>query len=61
MVTQLSIVKIDGKHYYQDDRLREYRSTANPNDKIPFEDLGDREVEQVQQKQTINKSKRRLR
>ena len=60
MVRQLSIVKIDGKHYFQDDRLQEYRETRNPHNRIKFEDLGDRKPEPVDQKQTIKLKKRRL-
>ncbi len=62
MATQLAIVKIDGKHYYQDDRLREYRETSNPNSRISFDELGDREPELVQEKKELGKQiKRRLR
>lgn len=60
MVRQLSIVKIDGKHYFQDDRLQEYRETINPHNRIKFQDLGDRKQEPVDQKQTIKLKKRRL-
>ncbi len=61
MVRQLSIVKIDGKHYFQDDRLQEYRQTTNPHNRIKFEDLGDRKPEAVDQKQIIKRMmKRRL-
>jgi hypothetical protein len=62
MATQLAIVKIDGKHYYQDDRLREYRETTNPHNSISFNELGDREPELVQEKKELGKQiKRRLR
>jgi hypothetical protein len=61
MTTQLAIVKIDGKHYYQDDRLREYRETTDPQNRISFEDIGERSVEPVQAKKTIPQQKRRLR
>ena len=62
MVRQLSIVKIDGKHYFQDDRLQEYRETSNPHNRIKFDDLGDRKPEPVDQKQTNKRMmKRRLR
>ena len=58
MQTQLAIVKIDGKHYYQDDRLREFRETIDPLNKISFKDIGDREVELVQAKKEIKPATR---
>ncbi len=61
MLSKLPIVKIDGKHYYRDDRLREYRLTTNPLERIAFEDIGDRTIEIVQQKQALGKPKRKLR
>ncbi len=62
MVNQLPIVKIDGKHYYQDERLREYRETTNPSNRIKFDDLGERKVEAVQSKKEMTqKFKRKLR
>ena len=33
---QLPVVEIDGKRYYQDDRLAEYRSVENPHDRIVY-------------------------
>lgn len=33
---QLPIVKIHGKRFFQDDRLREFRGVDNPYDRIPF-------------------------
>lgn len=33
---QLPIVTINGKRYFQDDRLREYRAIDNPHDRIPM-------------------------
>jgi len=32
MVKQLPIVEINGKNYYRDDRLEEYRAVDNPHD-----------------------------
>ncbi len=58
MVSQLPIVKIDGKHYYQDDRLREYRETTNPHNRIAFDDIGERIVEPVQTKKDLTKKQR---
>jgi len=37
-VRRLTIVEIDGKYYYRDDRLREYRNIDDPADRIPFPD-----------------------
>jgi hypothetical protein len=62
MATQLAIVKIDGKYYYQDDRLREYRETTNFMNRIKFDEIGERIVEPVQAKQELNiKHKRKIR
>lgn len=33
---QLPIVKIRGKKYYRDDRLREFRRVEDPHERIPF-------------------------
>jgi len=33
---KLPIVKIRGRRFFQDDRLREYRAVDNPHDRIPF-------------------------
>jgi hypothetical protein len=38
---QLPIEKIDGKQYYRDDRLREYRRVDNPHERISFAGLPD--------------------
>jgi hypothetical protein len=35
---RLPIVMIDGKPYFRDDRLREYRAVDNPHDRIAFQD-----------------------
>jgi hypothetical protein len=37
MVRELPKVIIDGKEYYVDERLQEYRACDNPHDRIPFE------------------------
>jgi len=36
---QLPIVIIDGKMYYRDDRLLEFRAVDNPHDRICYEDF----------------------
>ena len=59
MATQLAIVKIDGKHYFQDDRLQEYRQTTNPHERIRFDELGERKVDLVEEKKTLSKSHKR--
>ncbi len=63
MATQLPIVKIEGKFYFQDDRLQEYRQTTNPHNRISYDELGDREVEEVEKKKELlpkqNKNKNR--
>ena len=62
MAQQLLIVKIDGKHYFKDDRLQEYRETTNPHNKIAFEDADERTIKEVEHKRTLTqKIKRRLR
>jgi hypothetical protein len=33
---RLPIVTINGKRYYRDDRLREYRAVDNPHDRLPL-------------------------
>jgi hypothetical protein len=35
---RLTVVEIEGKYYYQDNRLREYRNIDDPADSIPFPD-----------------------
>ena len=37
-VRRLTVVEIDGKYYYRDDRLREHRNIDDPTDRIPFPD-----------------------
>lgn len=60
MVNQLAKVKIDGKVYFQDDRLREYRQVTNPHSRIRFDEIGERKVEPVETKKSLtNKSKLR--
>ncbi len=62
MVQQLAIVKIDGKHFFVDERLKEYRQTMSPHSKITFDELGERTVKDVEQKKKLTqKIKRRLR
>jgi len=38
-VTQLPKVKMNGKTYYRDEKLREYRAVDNPHDRIPLEEV----------------------
>ena len=60
MVNQLAKVKIDGKVYFQDDRLQEYRQVTNPHSRIRFDGIGERKVEPVETKKSLtNKSKLR--
>lgn len=60
MVNQLAKVKIDGKVYFQDDRLQEYRQVTNPHSRIRFDEIGERKVEPVETKKSLtNKSKLR--
>ncbi len=59
MVNQLPKVKIDGKVYYQDDRLQEYRQVTSPQDRIKYEDIGDKVVEPVETRKSIT-HKRKL-
>jgi hypothetical protein len=33
---RLPIVWLDGRPYFRDDRLREFRAVDNPHDRIPF-------------------------
>ena len=42
MVRQLPIVQIEGKEFFVDERLKEYRQTDNPHKRITFCQLGDR-------------------
>ena len=39
MVTALPRVWIDGKEYFRDDRLEEFRAVDNPGDRITFEEI----------------------
>ena len=60
MANQLAKVKIEGKVYYNDERLREYRQVTNPHSRIKFEDIGDRKVEPIEiKKQLTQKPKLR--
>ena len=40
---RLPVVEIDGKHFFKDERLGEYRNVDNPHDRITFEDYAERE------------------
>jgi hypothetical protein len=35
---RLPVVLIDGKPFFRDDRLREYRAVDNPHERVSFED-----------------------
>lgn len=48
MTTQLPKVKIDGKIYYKDDRLQEYRQVTNPHNRISYDEIGERKVEPIE-------------
>lgn len=62
MVNELPKVKIEGKVYYQDDRLQEYRQVTNPHSRIKFDEIGERKAEPVEVKKDLTqKHKRRLR
>ena len=37
---KLEVVKINGKQYFKDDRLKEYRNVNNPHDVIRFSEVG---------------------
>lgn len=39
---RLPVVEIDGKLYFQDDRLKEFRATDNPHERITFQEYDDR-------------------
>lgn len=59
MVRQLPIVNIDGKHYFVDERLKEYRETSNPHNRIKFKDLGERKPVSAELKQNHKQVKKR--
>jgi hypothetical protein len=41
---QLEIVRFaNGKRYYRDERLQEFRNVKNPHDRITFEEMADLE------------------
>jgi|PersoiStandDraft_1058852.scaffolds.fasta_scaffold146473_2 hypothetical protein len=42
MPRRLPVVEIDGKLYFQDDRLKEYRATDNPHERITFREYDER-------------------
>jgi hypothetical protein len=59
MVRQLPIVKIESKHYFVDERLKEYREISNPHNRIRFEDLGERKPVSVELKQNHKQGNKR--
>lgn len=59
MTTQLSIVEIEGKRYFDDTRLKEYRQVDNPHERVPYEAIGDRKVKVItEQKELLSKKRR---
>jgi hypothetical protein len=60
MGTLLAVVKIDGKLYYQDDRLREYRGKTDFLNRIAFDDLGDRKAEPVSPNKLLSQRKNKI-
>lgn len=58
MAWQLAIVEIDGKKYYDDTRLREYRNVDNFMDSIQYSELGTRNVKLIQERTDLLEKKR---
>ena len=46
----LAIVEIEGKKYYDDIRMQEYRHVDDFSDKIKYADIGDRKVKVIQER-----------
>ncbi len=53
MATRLAIVEIDGKKYFDDCRLKEYRHVKDIMDSIPYDQLGDRKVKLVTERMDL--------
>lgn len=58
MAWQLSVVEIEGKMYYDDTRLREYRSINNFMDSISYNELGTRKVNLIKERTDLLEKKR---
>jgi hypothetical protein len=58
MAWQLAIVEIDGKKYYDDTRLREYRNVERFTDAIPYSEIGSRKVKLLQERTDLLEKKR---
>jgi len=58
MVRQLPIVLIEGKKYFLDERLQEYRRIENPHQRIAFHELGERKPVLHEQTKKRSKGKR---
>ncbi len=58
MAWQLAIVEIDGKKYYDDVRLREYRNVDNFMDSIQYSELGTRKVKPIHERTDLLDKKR---
>jgi hypothetical protein len=58
MVRQLPIVLIEGKKYFLDERLQEYRGIENPHQRIAFHELGERKPLLPEQTKKRSKGKR---
>lgn len=41
MVRQLPLVSLNGKKFFRDDRLRQFRNVDNPHEFMDFEDVSD--------------------
>ena len=57
MVWQLPIVEIEGKKYFDDARLQEYRNVKDFMDRILYHDLADRKVTLLQPRVDLLESK----
>jgi hypothetical protein len=58
MVRQLPIVLIEGKKYFLDERLQEYRRIENPHQRIAFHELGERKPVLCEQTKKRSRGKR---
>jgi hypothetical protein len=61
MVRQLPIVQIEGKEFFVDERLKEYRQTNDPHNRITFDQLGNRKPILVSEKEDMPLQKKRQR
>ena len=58
MVRQLPMVLIEGKRYFLDERLQEYRRMENPHQRIAFHELGERKPVLYEKTKKRSKGKR---